>query len=240
VNPTNPKILASVFVYNEGEKLHATLARFPVDRNYDVVVMDDGSSDGAPASIAQFPFVHLRHEANRGVGAALRTVFAYANANGYDIFIPMAGNGKMDPKDIPALLKPLLEDGYDYVQGSRYMRGGFHEHLPLFRKITIPLLTRLIGLLIDFRGTDLTCGFRAYKLAIVRDPRLDITQAWLDRYEMEYYIHYYAIKLGYRITEAPVAMRYPASKKNYSKIRVFTDWWSMLRPWVYLVFKLRK
>jgi dolichol-phosphate mannosyltransferase len=240
VNPPAPRILACVFVYNEGEKLQTTLARFPVERDYDVVVMDDGSSDGAPAIIDQFPFVHLRHETNRGVGAAFRTVFAYANAQGYDVFIPMAGNGKMHPADIPRLLKPILEDGFDYVQGSRYMSGGLHEHLPVFRKVTIPILTRLIGVLIGFRGTDLTCGFRAYKLAIIRDPRLDITQSWLDRYEMEYYIHYYAVKFGYRITEAPVAMRYPASKKNYSKIRIFTGWWSMLRPWVYLVLGLRK
>ncbi|MEW5701584.1 MAG: glycosyltransferase family 2 protein [Candidatus Zixiibacteriota bacterium] len=241
MNSPAPKILACVFVYNEGEKLQATLARFPERRNYDVIVMDDGSTDEARAIIDHFPFVHLRHDTNRGVGAAFRTAFAYALERGYDIFIPMAGNGKMHPEDIPSLLAPILEDGYDYVQGSRYMPGGFHEHLPQFRKLAIPIVTRLIGLLIGYRGgTDITCGFRAYKLALIRDPRLDINQSWLDRYEMEYYIHYYAVTLGYRITEAPVAMRYPASKKNYSKIRVFTGWWSMLRPWVYLTLGLRK
>ncbi|MBI3872385.1 MAG: hypothetical protein HY304_04835 [candidate division Zixibacteria bacterium] len=152
----------------------------------------------------------------------------------------MAGNGKMHPSDIPVLLAPLLSGGYDYVQGSRYLSGGRSEYLPLFRKIVIPMLTRLIGWLIGFRGTDLTCGFRAYRLDLIRDCRLDISQSWLDRYEMEYYIHYYAIRLGYRITEVPVAMTYPASKKNYSKIRIFTGWWSMLRPWVFLGLRLKR
>jgi dolichol-phosphate mannosyltransferase len=242
VTPPFPalRILVCVFVYNEGEKLRETLGRFPAQRPYDVVVMDDGSGDGAERIIDQFPFVHLRHDTNRGIGAAFRTAFAHANAHGYDVFVPMAGNGKMHPEDIPSLLAPILNGGYDYVQGSRYMAGGGYEHLPLFRRAAIPLVTRLIGWLIGFSGTDLTCGFRAYRLAIVRDPRLDITQSWLDRYEMEYYIHYYAIRLGYRVTEAPVTMHYPASKKNYTKIRVVTGWWSMLRPWLFLVLRLRK
>jgi len=237
-----PKILACVFVYNEGDKLRRTLERFPPasERNYDVVVVDDGSTDSAPAVIDQFPFVHLRHESNRGIGAAFRSAFEYADAHEYDIFVPMAGNGKMHPEDIPRLLAPLLSGEYDYVQGSRYIEGGLHENLPLFRRLAIPVVSRMIGLLSGFHSSDVTCGFRAYRLAIVRHPRLDIKQSWLDHYEMEYYIHYYAIKLGYRLTEAPVGMHYPAAKKNYSKIRVFVGWWSMLRPWIYLSLGLRK
>ena len=89
-------------------------------------------------------------------------------------------------------------------------------------------------------GSDVTCGLRAYRLEIVRRTELDISQPWLDRYEMEYYVHYYAIKLGYRMTEAPVAMTYPPEMKNYSKIRAFAGWWSMIRPWVYLVLRIRR
>jgi dolichol-phosphate mannosyltransferase len=236
----SPKILACVFVYNEGEKLRQTLSRFPAERNYDVLVVDDGSTDGAGNIIREFSFAHLRHETNRGIGAAFRTAFAYASTRGYDIFIPMAGNGKMHPADVPALLRPILQDGYDYVQGSRYLAGGRFENLPAFRRYAIPVLTKVISVLTGFRGTDVTCGMRAYRMTIVRDPRLDVSQSWLDKYEMEYYIHFYAIKLGYRVTEAPVAMTYPVSMKNYSKIKAITGWWSMLRPWVYLFLRIKK
>jgi dolichol-phosphate mannosyltransferase len=238
-HPT-PKILACVFVYNEGEKLRKTLARFPDDRNYDVLVLDDGSTDNAPDVIASFPFAHRRHETNRGIGAAFRTAFEFAVEHHYDVFIPMAGNGKMHPSDIPALLDPILNDGFDYVQGSRYLRGGRSENLPLFRRIAIPVVTKVISWMTGFDGTDVTCGMRAYRMTIVTDQRLDLSQSWLEKYEMEYYIHYYAIKLGYRVTEAPVSMTYPPSMKNYSKIKAITGWWSMLRPWVYLFLGVKK
>jgi dolichol-phosphate mannosyltransferase len=238
-NPQS-KILVCIFVYNEGEKLADTLARFPGDRDYDVLVVDDGSTDNAGAIVANFPFAYLRHATNCGIGAAFRTAFEYASANNYEIFVPMAGNGKMHPSDIPALVDPILSGKVDYVQGSRYLAGGRHENLPLFRRVAIPMVSWLIGILSGFPSSDVTCGFRAYKLEIVRRKELDITQTWLDKYEMEYYIHYYAIKLGYRVTEAPVAMTYPASKTNYSKIPAFSGWWSMLRPWVFLWLGLKK
>ena len=239
-NNMEPRVLVAVIVFNEGEKLRTTLKRFPDGAPYDVLVMDDGSSDGVREVSSEFPFAYLRHDHNCGVGASLRTVFSYAGEKGYEILVVMAGNAKMHPADIPSLLKPILEDGYDYVQGSRYLTGSRSENLPIFRKLMIPLFTWFVRVFVGYKGTDVTCGMRAYRLEIVRHPKLDITQKWLDRYEMEYYLHFYAINLGYKITEAPVSMTYPPDMKNYSKIRAITGWWSMIRPWVYLVLHIRR
>ena len=93
---------------------------------------------------------------------------------------------------------------------------------------------------IRVKGTDITCGFRAYRLNIFDHPDINIEQDWLGRYEMEYYIHYKVATLGFRMTEAPVAMVYPAVKTNYSKIKPFVGWWSMIRPWVFLILRLKK
>lgn len=235
-----PRVLVAVLVYNEGAKLRETLLRFSEDRPYDVVVMDDGSTDDAPDVAKEFPFHYIRSDINRGVGAAIRTVIGYAEAEGYQILVPMAGNAKMHPAHIPSLLKPILEDGYDYVQGSRYLEGGRSENLPFFRRLMIPAFTGVVWLLTGYKGTDVTCGMRAYRLTIVGHPKVDISQDWLDRYEMEYYIHYYAIKLGFKITEAPVSMTYPPDMKDYSKIKAITGWWSMIRPWVYLFFHIKR
>jgi dolichol-phosphate mannosyltransferase len=146
----------------------------------------------------------------------------------------------MLPEEIPRLLGPLERDEVDYVQGSRYLEGGQAPNLPLFRRIMIRLFTCVVNLATGSRGTDITCGFRAYGTGILDHPEIDIRQGWLRRYEMEYYLHYKVLKLGYRVKEVPVSMVYPADGKNYSKIKPFVGWWSMIRPWVFLLLRLKK
>jgi len=104
----------------------------------------------------------------------------------------------------------------------------------------IELFTRIVSLVTGFKGSDVTCGFRAYKTSILEDPRVNIWQDWLNKYEMEYYIHYKVLTLGYRIKEVPVSMIYPKQKRGYSKIKPFSGWWSMVKPWIYLTVKIKK
>jgi dolichol-phosphate mannosyltransferase len=146
----------------------------------------------------------------------------------------------MQLNEAERLLDPIRGEGYDYIQGSRYLTGGKHANLPLFRRIAIPIFTWLVYLLTGYRGTDATCGYRAYRLDLVNLPGVDVWQEWLDRYELEFYLHYYAMKKKLRIKEVPVSMLYPKSMKNYSKIRAITGWWSMIRPWVFLKLGLRR
>lgn len=236
------KNLVAVFCYNEGEKLRNMLSEFPPadKRNYDVIVMNDGSTDSSRQHAIDLGFRTLDHKVNSGAGAAIKTVFRYALDKNYDVIVLIAGNGKMRPSEIPRLLEPIESGKFDYVQGSRYLEEGVSANMPLFRKVSIPLVTLFVWALTGFRGTDVTCGFRAYKMDIIRHSEVDVWQDWLDKYEMEYYVHYKAIKLGYRLCERPVSMIYPASKKNYSKIRAFSGWWSMLRPWIYLSLGVKK
>ena len=100
--------------------------------------------------------------------------------------------------------------------------------------------TLVFRLLSGRTSTDVTNGFRAYRLALMADPRVDIQQPWLDHYELEYYVHFKASTLGYRVAEVPVSKTYPVSGKSYSKIRPFRDWWSIIRPIVLLALRLRR
>jgi dolichol-phosphate mannosyltransferase len=89
--------------------------------------------------------------------------------------------------------------------------------------------------------TDVTNGFRAYKAEILKDERINIWQDWLDSYELEYYIHYKVLKIGYRTCEVPVSKIYPyRNKGGYSKINPFRDFWNILRPLFYLSLGVRK
>jgi dolichol-phosphate mannosyltransferase len=237
-----PKIVVVPFAYNEGEKIHATLSRFPGERVYDIVVMDDGSTDGSFDGIEGTYGVAkvLRHETNRGIGAAFKTVFEYILDRDYDIFVAMAGNNKDDPLQIPRLLTPILEWGYDFVQGSRFMPGGEYGGIPFYRV----LATRFVHpwtffLVTGCPVTESTNGFRAFRTKLLRDPRINWRQDWLNQYELEPYVLYKAITLGYRYTEVPVSKMYPPKELGYTKMKPITGWWSMLRPLVLLGLGLR-
>src|SRR5258705_11011411 len=106
------RVLAATFAYNEGEKIRRTLARHPADRSYDLLVHDDGSTDGALDGIDPGIIV-LRNPTNQGIGASIKRVFAYTLENNYDVLVIHAGNDKDDPLEIPALLEPIATGAAD-------------------------------------------------------------------------------------------------------------------------------
>ncbi len=234
------EVLVSLFSYNEGDKLKKLVKDFPEKREYDILFVDDGSTDGSYEYLKTKDYYLIRHEQNQGIGCGIREAIDYGRKNDYKIIVIMAANGKMLPHHIERMVAPIIEQDYDYVQGSRNLSGGESPNLPLFRKVMINLFTKIVNLFTGYKGTDITCGYRAYKLSPFDDRRFNLDQEWLNRYEMEYYIHYNFIKGGYRMTEVPITMAYPGEKKNYSKIKPFIGWWSMIRPWLFLIFKIKK
>jgi dolichol-phosphate mannosyltransferase len=83
------------------------------------------------------------------------------------------------------------------------------------------------------RITDATNGFRILRTEILRDPRVDIDQPWLTSYDLEPYVLYKSIRLGYRVVEVPCTVRYHA-REGYTKMRGMRDWWRLFRPAVLL------
>jgi dolichol-phosphate mannosyltransferase len=233
------RVLAATFAYNEGEKIRRTLARHPKDRAYDLLVHDDGSTDGALNGIDPSILV-LRHDINRGIGASMKRVFQYSIDNDYDVLVIHAGNDKDNPLEIPALVDPIVRGQADFVQGSRYLHGGGFGNMPAYRVLGTRVIHPLIAsLAARKRVTESTNGFRAFRTALLRDPRIDWRQPWLDRYELEPYLLLKTIRLGYRHTEVPVTKIYPPREIGYTKMRPFVDWWSIIRPIVYVGLGLR-
>ena len=189
----------------------------------------------------QIPAHIISNQVRRGIGSAIRDGIKYAMKNNYDIAIILAGNGKDQANEINRLVTPLVNEGYDYIQGSRFLPGGRHVRTPFFRKMFSRLFPFLWTLMTKKKCTDVTNGFRAFKLSLFSNPQIDISQHWLDHYELEYYIHYKALTLGYKVKEVPVSKIYPFSHKGgYSNISPFRDWWQIVGPLLYLKMSIRK
>jgi glycosyltransferase involved in cell wall biosynthesis len=132
-----------------------------------VVVLDDGSADKT-AEVARLAGADvLVHSANCGKGAALRDLFTYATQCGVDILVILDGDGQHDPDDIPKLVRPLMLDEADIVNGSRYLNGnGSETQTPRYRRfgqVVLDKFTRL-GLSRDVNVTDTQSGFRAFSM----------------------------------------------------------------------------
>lgn len=240
-SPRKLRVLAVPVAFNEEKKIGHVLDRFNRADVDEILVIDDCSTDDTPKVIESRGVKQLRQPKRSGVGAAIRTAIQYARENKFDAIVILAGNDKDRPQEIPRLLKPILEDGYDFVQGSRYLPGGDFGNMPFYRRIATQFVHPLLFSLITRRRiTDSTNGFRAFRLSLFDDARINIHQEWLNAYELEPYIFYKAIKLGYKVGEVPVTKIYPPHELGYTKMKPITGWWSILRPLVYLGLGLRK
>lgn len=149
--------------YRERERVARTIAAVPSFVDH-VVVVDDGSDDGtdeAARGACGGRAVVLRHERNRGVGAAIVTGYREASRLGARAVAVMAGDAQMDAADLPSVLGPVVEGRADYVKGNRLVHADAHK-MPHLRRVGTAALGALTGLAIGARGiSDSQCGYTA-------------------------------------------------------------------------------
>jgi dolichol-phosphate mannosyltransferase len=216
------KYCVCIFVINEGEKLHKQLEKMRyLSDVIDIIVADGGSTDNTTDhQILQNNKVNtlLVKEGPGGLGAQMRMAFAWSLKRGYKGVVVIDGNGKDSVEDIPNFMKKL-DEGYDHIQGSRFVAGGSHENTPISRLIGLKILhAPLMRLASGFKYTDTTNGFRAYSKNLLEEPNIAVFRKIFDGYELHYYIAVKAAKLGYKCIEIPVSRKYPASGKTPTKI----------------------
>lgn len=221
--PKKHRYCVVVFVINEGEKVRKQLARMAeLNADVDIVVADGGSTDGS------LDLDYLRAQRVRalltktGAGklsAQMRMAFAWALKQGYEGVVVVDGNGKDDITAIPQFVE-LLSEGYDHIQGSRYIPGGKAINTPLARHLALKLLhAPLISLASGRRHTDTTNGFRAYSAKLLADPRVAVFRPVFDTYELHYHLAIESSRAPrFRTTETPVTRAYPAKGKTPTKI----------------------
>jgi dolichol-phosphate mannosyltransferase len=231
------RVLLIAPAYNEEEKIGEVVRRAPRDIVDTVLVVDDGSTDRTADVAAKEGADVIRLGALIGVGAAIRRGFQHAQDRTYDIVVVIAGNNKDSPEEISRLLDPICDSGFDFVMGSRYLAGGaYGGEMPLYRKFATRLHPFLVGLLSGRKITESTNGYRAMKVSVLSDTRINLHQEWLNHYELEVYLLMKLLRLGYRCTEVPVSKIYPPRHIGNTKMRPVFDWWRMIKPILLLGF----
>jgi glycosyltransferase involved in cell wall biosynthesis len=197
-----PAVLAVVPAFNESEAIGGVIAELHAVRPpVDVVVVDDGSSDGTARSAEDAGARVLRLPINLGIGGAVQTGFRFAARHGYDAVVQVDGDGQHVPSESPSLLEEMSRTGADVVIGSRFLdvRGYTTSAV---RRIGTRLFSAVNSLVLGRRITDNTSGFRAFNAAAVRFLS--------ENYPQDYPEPESVILLGrngFSIREVPVRMR---------------------------------
>ena len=132
-------ICVVVPAYNEETQIGMVIDTMPayVDR---IVIVDDASKDGTVETVKRYleateQVVLLEHQTNQGVGGAIVSGYKWARDNQYDVTVVMAGDGQMDPEDLPRILDPVVGGGMDYAKGNRLFYGDAWHMIPHYRYI---------------------------------------------------------------------------------------------------------
>lgn len=167
---TPPCLAVIIPCYNEEKtiaQLVSLVLKSPVVA--EVIVVDDGSSDGSPTSLATLSDPRLKvvvHGKNQGKGAALRTGFALATA---DYVVVQDADLEYDPAEYPLLLEPLLDDRADVVFGSRFLSGRPHRVLYFWHSMGNKFLTLLSNMFTDLNLTDMETCYKCFKREVIQN-----------------------------------------------------------------------
>lgn len=203
--------LVAIPVYNEERSAAQVLARVLHSApEADVLVVDDGSTDGTPGILAGFGTVHvLRHPVNLGYGRALMDAFSWAIRGGYRHLVTIDCDEQHQPERIPSFFA-RLEEGWDIVSGSRYLEPLPGEGSPPLDRLAINReFTARINELTGFGITDAFCGFKGYRVEALQ--RLHLTEPG---YGMPLELWVEAWRHGLSVVEIPVPLIY---KVNFER-----------------------
>jgi glycosyltransferase involved in cell wall biosynthesis len=200
---TLPRRIAIVPARNEAGAIAGVVQEIRAfDPGFDVVVVDDGSTDTTAQAAAAAGACVVRLPFNLGIGAAVQTGFKFALENDYDLAVRLDGDGQHDPGELPKLLEVLERGDADVVVGSRFVDGVAGHRGPRTRRVGIVFFARLVSALTRQRVTDTTSGFQALNRRGVAVFAVDYPH---DYPEVEATVMVHKHRL--RLAEVPVRMR---------------------------------
>jgi hypothetical protein len=192
--------------YNEAENLPAVLGQMPDDvAGLRVVplVVADGCTDATEATAKNLGAAVIRRDLRRGSGAAVRLGWKAALNAGAQVVVTMDADGQHDPKEMERLVRPLLEDDADMVQGSRVL--GTFEVESKIRKYGVNFFARLLTTLGRTRITDPSTGYRAVTAGALRHLDMRQDQFYVSEIILD------AARKKFTVVEVPITIRRRAS-----------------------------
>lgn len=214
-------------IINEGNRIIKELTRAAENKvsDYaDIVICDGGSTDGCTEE-SKLKKLHVntllvKQDAGKQ-GAQLRMGIWWALERGYKGIITVDGNNKDSIEDVPHFIEKLKE-GYDLIQGSRFVKGGKAINTPFIRMVSVKLIhAPIISLTAHQRFTDTTNAYRAYSRRYLMDERVQPLRDIFVTYELLAYLSVRATQIGMRACEIPVTRAYPKKGKTPTKISFF-------------------
>lgn len=214
-------------IINEGDRIIKELDR--ASRNHvsdyaDIVICDGGSTDGCTEETTlkrlNVNTLLVKQDAGKQ-GAQLRMGIWWALERGYQGIITIDGNNKDSIEDVPRFIEKLKE-GYDLIQGSRFIKGGVAVNTPFIRTVSVRLIhAPVISLTAHQKFTDTTNAYRAYSAGYLLDERVQPLRDIFMTYELLAYLSVRATQIGMKACEIPVTRAYPKTGKTPTKISFF-------------------
>ena len=222
--PKKKEYCVLIPIINEGQRIINELKRakkYNVSEVADIIICDGGSTDGCTEmnQLKRLEVNTLLVKDDIGKqGAQLRMGFHFAKERGYKGIITIDGNDKDSIEDVPAFVKKL-EEGYDLIQGSRFVKGGVAENTPFTRLVAVRLIhAPVISLTAGQWFTDTTNAYRGYSAKYLFDERVQVFRDIFMTYELLAYLSVRATQIGMKACEIPVRRSYPKTGKTPTKI----------------------
>lgn len=225
--PKSKDYVVLIPIINEGERIITELKRaykYNVSEYADIVICDGGSTDGCTGELRlrklKVNTLLVKQDVGKQ-GAQLRMGMWWALKRGYKGIITIDGNNKDSIEDVPYFITKL-EEGYDFIQGSRFVKGGKAINTPFIRTVSVKLIhAPVISLTAHQRFTDTTNAYRAYSARYLTDVRVQPLRDIFMTYELLAYLSVRATQIGMRACEIPVTRAYPKVGKTPTKISFF-------------------
>ena len=207
-----PRVLTALPVYNEVRHISRVLNEVR-HHSSDILVVDDGSTDGTTTLLASRKDVHLvTHKKNQGYGGALISAFEVAIRENYDVLVTLDSDGQHQPSLIPQFVAAC--EHADIVSGSRYKHHFPGDSVPPPERRHInELVTAELNRRLDLQLTDAFCGFKAYRVDGLK--KLDIQERG---YAMPLELWVQAVRAGLKIVELPVPLVYTDETRSFGGV----------------------
>ena len=211
-------------IINEGDRIKAQLVKAQthnINKLVDIIICDGGSTDGSthPELLKLLGVNTLLVKTSEGrQGAQLRMGISFAIERGYSGILTIDGNNKDSIDSVPLFIEKLKQ-GYDLVQGSRYVAGGKAINTPKSRHFAVKYIhAPIISLTAKQKFTDTTSAFRGYSASYLSHPQVNPLREVFSGYELLAYLSTRYSDFGMKACEVPVTREYPKTGKIPTKI----------------------